>query len=164
MYKKFLKSILFATVATFSISTVVNAKPIPKNATPTQIFKGWSTSSYTSKDIEVALKKEQPNVMGFVAYTHFIGYDQGNKTYSIDKSYRYAKKAAAKNDALGKYTLGMIYVQGYKQKNGLSLYDSKLKGFELVKQACLEGRLLEKIHYSVNVIEDCSTLEANYKK
>lgn len=33
MYKQFLKSILLATVATFSLSTVVSAKPIPKNAT-----------------------------------------------------------------------------------------------------------------------------------
>lgn len=163
MYKQFLKSILFATVATFSISTVVNAKPVPKNATQDQIFEGIRLKVYTSKDIEVALKKEQPNVMGFLAYNELIGYEQGNKTYSIDKSYRYAKKAAAKNDALGKYTLGMIYVQGYKQKNGLSLEDSKLKGFELVKQACLEGRLLEKFG-TPNIIGVCKTLKDNYKK
>lgn len=164
MYKQFLKSILLATVATFSLSTVVSAKPIPKNATQNQIIEGLKERAYTSKDIDAALKKGQTNVMGFVAYHEFTGYKQGSEGSSIDKSYSYAKKAAAKNDTLGKFTLGMLYVEGHKQKNGLGKVESKQEGVQLVKQACLEDRLLEKFRYSVEIMGVCSFMAKEYKK
>lgn len=160
MYKQFLKSILLVTVATFSLSTVVSAKPIPKNATQNQIIEGLKERAYTSKDIDAALKKGQTNVMGFVAYYE---YKKG-KGSSIDKSYSYAKKAAAKNDTLGKFTLGMLYVEGHKQKNGLGVVESKQEGVQLVKQACLEDRLLEKFRYSVEIMGVCSFMAKEYKK
>lgn len=162
MYKQVIKSILLATVATFSIS--VSAKPVPKNATPNQIMEGLMERAYTSKDMDAALKKGQPNVMGFAAYNEFTGYKQGNERNSIDKSYSYAKKAAAKNDTLGKFTLGMLYVEGHKRKNGLGVVESQQEGLQLVKQACLEDRLLEKFSYSVDTIGVCSAIEKQYKK
>ncbi|MEG9544935.1 hypothetical protein V6W75_02840 [Mannheimia sp. HC-2023] len=164
MYKQFLKSILLVTVATFSISTVVNAKPIPKNLVANQIFQGLLGGTYTQKDINVALKKEQPNVMGFEAYHQLTGYLQGDKDRSIDKSYFYAKKAATKNDVLGKYTLGVLYLLGYKQENRLGETGSKLKGLELIEQACLKDKVVEKYSYSVEIASMCSDVEKEYKK
>ncbi|MFA9488102.1 MULTISPECIES: hypothetical protein [unclassified Mannheimia] len=165
MYKQFLKSILLATVATFSLSTVVSAKPIPKNLGANQIFEGLVVDRiYTQKDINAALKKEQPNVMGFEAYHQWSGYQRGDKDSSIDKSYFYAKKAAAKNDVLGKFTLGMLYVEGHKQKNGLGKVESKQEGLQLVKQACLDGNVGEKYLYAFDIMNVCSFVLKEYKK
>lgn len=164
MYKQFLKSILLATVATFSLSTVVSAKPISKNLSASQVYEGLLDGIYTKKDIDAALKKEYPSVMGLEAYQHVIGYEQEMEGYNIDTSYFYAKKAAAKNDALGKFTLGHLYFQGYKQKNGLSAGESKKEGLELVKQACLDGKLAENFGYSVTINGACSAAKKHYQQ
>lgn len=164
MYKQFLKSILLATVATFSLSTVVNAKPIPKNATYDQILKGIKAHIYSSKDMEAAIKQEQPNVMGLVSYFDLMAYmDDKNNKFSLEKSYYYAKKATAKNDTLGKFVLGQIYDNGYRQENGLGQTESQLKGEELLNQACLKERLSKKFAL-LEVPLMCTAVEIRYKR
>lgn len=163
MYKQFLKSILLVTVATFSLSTVVSAKPIPKNAVASQVYEGLLNGIYTKKDIEAALKKEYPNVMGLEAIERLTAYELGEKE-NLDKAYFYAKKATAKNNTLGKFVLGIIYFQSYKQKNGFGAAESRQEGLELVKQACLDDRLAEKFGYSLSVNAACSALEKQYRK
>lgn len=135
MFKQLIKPILFATVATFSIPNVVSAKPIPENATPNQIIFDTTAGIYTKKDTNIALKKEQPNVMATQAANQLATFEGVKKT-ALDKAYLYAKKAAAKNHDLGKFILGRIYLEGFKRKNGLDERESKREGAKLIIQAC----------------------------
>ncbi|MEG9481824.1 hypothetical protein V6W59_06025 [Mannheimia sp. HC-2023] len=142
MYKQFLKSILLATVATFSLSTVVSAKPIPKNATYNQIYDGLETMTYTVDDLIAEVKKGQPSSLGYVAYMYF-------QSEQFDDAYNYAQRAVAKNDTLGKFITGNLYVLGHK--------GNFHEGIPLIKKACVDGKLGQKFSKSDLIVKVCKT-------
>lgn len=143
MYKQFLKSILLVTVATFSLSTLVSAKPIPKNATYNQIYDGLEAKAYKLDDLVAAAKKEQPNVLGFWAYLFY----EGKK---FDEAHTHAQKAIVKNDALGKFIVGNLYLDGYK-------HNSSREGSKLITQACVDGKLGQKFSKVTWIVKMCDT-------
>lgn len=148
MYKQFLKSILLVTLATFSLSTLVSAKPIPKNATPDQIMQGMQSGTYTNDDFNRAFDKYQPNVLGFSAFAAAM---EGG----FDAAYSVAREAARKNDALGKLTEGYLYATGKKAKAGLDEKKNIEIGSKMIAEAC-SNKSLKKSSIP-KVVEICST-------
>lgn len=131
MFRKVIKSIVFATITTLSISSMVNAKPMTKNLTVDQIADGLANGTYSQKDLSDALVKGLPNVTGFMAYTMFLN---GKDSQDVMKL---ARRAHTGKNALGTLTVGLLFVSGRISTNeGGSKDYSRSQGYIFIDEAC----------------------------
>ncbi|MEG9489520.1 hypothetical protein [Mannheimia indoligenes] len=134
MFGKMIKSILFVTVTTLSISSMVNAKPMTKNLTVDQIADGLANGTYSKKDLRDAVVKGLPNVTGFVAYNMFLGGKDSQQVWDL------AGRAHKGKNALGTLTMGMLLISDqinmYENEGEQRRRDSRAQGYFLIHDAC----------------------------